>query len=173
MALDQYGLTPRQRAFADYYIEIGNATEAARRAGYKAKNADVIGSQNLGKLAIKQYIAGHMQRAEEKRIASADEVLQFLSDVMAGKVKDQFGLDASLQDRIKASQELMKRYAVADMRQQSTMQRLDNLFVEFRAALSAAPEPQPAPQGTGDSSTTATEGDSAQDSAPDTAPEPA
>lgn len=173
MALDQYGLTPRQRAFADYYVETGNATEAARRAGYKAKNADVIGSQNLGKLAIKQYIAGHMQRAEEKRIASADEVLQFLSDVMAGKVKDQFGLDASLQDRIKASQELMKRYAVADMRQQSTMQRLDSLFVEFRAALSAAPEPQPAPQDTGDSSTTATESDSAQGSTQDTAPGPA
>ena len=167
-------MTTRQRAFADYYIETGNATEAARRAGYKAKNADVIASQNLGKLAIKQYIAKHMQRAEEKRIASADEVLQFLSDVMAGKVKDQFGLDASLQDRIKASQELMKRYAVADMRQQSTMQRLDSLFVEFRAALATAPqETQPTPQGTGDSSTTATEGDSARGSASDTAPEPA
>ena len=171
MALDQYGLTPRQRAFADYYIETGNATEAARRAGYKAKNADVIASQNLGKLAIKQYIAEHMQRAEEKRIASADEVLQFLSDVMAGKVKDQFGLDASLQDRIKASQELMKRYAVADMRQQSTMQRLDSLFVEFRAALATAPqETQPAQEGASDSSTTAsTEGDSAPDAVPDPA----
>jgi phage terminase small subunit len=171
MALDQYGLTPRQRAFADYYIETGNATEAARRAGYKAKNADVIASQNLGKLAIKQYIAEHMQRAEEKRIASADEVLQFLTDVMAGKVKDQFGLDASLQDRIKASQELMKRYAVADMRQQSTMQRLDSLFVEFRAALSAAPEPQPTSTEATEGSTqgTATEAGSATD----TAPEPA
>jgi len=27
-------LTPKQRAFADFYIELGNATEAARRAGY-------------------------------------------------------------------------------------------------------------------------------------------
>lgn len=78
-----------------------------------------------------------MQPDDEKRIADADEVLQYLSDVMRGKVKDQFGLDASLQDRTKAAQELMKRYAVADMRQASTMARLDSLFVEFRAALDA------------------------------------
>ena len=82
-----------------------------------------------------------MKPTEEKRIASADDVLQFLSDVMAGRVKDQFGLDASLQDRIKAGQELMKRYAVADLRQQTTMARLDSLFVEFRAAVAADDKP--------------------------------
>lgn len=84
-----------------------------------------------------------MKPTEERRIATADEVLQFLTDVMQGKVKDQFGLDASLQDRTKAAQELMKRYAVADMRQQSTMQRLDSLFIEFRAALDK-PDPKQA-----------------------------
>ncbi|RQN13726.1 terminase small subunit, partial [Clostridium perfringens] len=31
-------LTPKQKAFAEYYIETGNATEAARKAGYKGKN---------------------------------------------------------------------------------------------------------------------------------------
>ena len=76
-----------------------------------------------------------MQPTEEKRVASADEVLQFLTDVMQGRIKDQFGLDASLQDRIKAGQELMKRYAVADLRQQTTMARLDSIFVEFKAAI--------------------------------------
>lgn len=29
-------LTPKQKAFADYYIECGNATEAAKRAGCNA-----------------------------------------------------------------------------------------------------------------------------------------
>lgn len=164
MAKDEYGLTPRQRAFADYYIETGNATESARRAGYSEKMAHSIGQENTNKPAIKQYIAERMKPAEDKRIADADEVLQYLSDVMRGAVKDQFGLDASLQDRTKAAQELMKRYAVADMRQQSTMQRLDSLFVEFRAALSAAPA-EGTQQPTG--------GDSAQDSTQDTVPEPA
>ena len=166
MARDEYGMTPRQKAWADYYLECGNAVEAARKAGYK--NPECSSKQNSHAQPCKQYIAERMKPDEDRRIASADEVLQFLSDVMAGKVKDQFGLDASLQDRIKASQELMKRYAVADMRQQSTMQRLDSLFVEFRAALATAPT-EGTQQPTGDSSTTATEGDSA----PDTAPEPA
>ena len=137
MALDQYGLTPKQRKWADYYIECGNSTEAARKAGYT--NPEQSGKDNTRKQPCKAYIAERMKPDEERRIASADEVLQFLTDVMQGKVKDQFGLDASLQDRLKAGQELMKRYAVADMRQQSTMQRLDSLFVEFRAAL-AEPE---------------------------------
>ena len=26
-------LTPKQKAFADYYIELGNATEAAKKSG--------------------------------------------------------------------------------------------------------------------------------------------
>ena len=130
---DEHGLTPRQKAWCDYYIECGNAIEAAKRAGYS--NPKNSAQDNKQKQVCKQYIAERMKPTEEKRIASADEVLQFLTDVMAGRVKDQFGLDASLQDRIKASQELMKRYAVADMRQQSTMARLDSLFVEFRAAL--------------------------------------
>lgn len=142
MAYDEYGLTPKQRAFADYYIETGNATEAARRAGYS--DARTSGTENTQKHAIKRYIAMRMEPKAERRIADADEVLQYLSDVMRGLVKDQFGLDASLQDRTKAAQELMKRYAVADMRQQSTMARLDSLFVEFRAALeSPAAQQQP------------------------------
>lgn len=141
--LDEYGLTAKQRRFADYYIETGNAAEAARKAGYSPKNADVTGRQNIVKPTVKAYIAQRMQPAEEKRIATADEVLQFLTDVMMGRVKDQFGLDASLQDRTNAAKELMKRYAVADMRQQSTMARLDSLFVEFRAALDGPPQPPP------------------------------
>ena len=46
-------LTPKQRAFADFYIELGNATEAARRAGYSAKTAKSIGAENLTKPDIK------------------------------------------------------------------------------------------------------------------------
>ena len=104
-----------------------------------------------------------MKPAEEKRIADLEEVLQYLSDVVRGKIKDQFGLDASLQDRTKAAQELMKRYAVADMRQQSTMQRLDSLFVEFRAALASPDEGKQAPQAV--DVPKAIEGDKASDEA--------
>lgn len=101
-------LTPKQRAFADYYIETGNATEAARRAGYKKPN--VQGSHNLEKLSIKSYIEERVKASDEKRIAKGEEVLEYLTKVMRGEEKDQFGLDASLQDRTKAAELLGKRY---------------------------------------------------------------
>lgn len=106
--MDNKKLTPKQRAFCDYYIETGNATEAARRAGYKKPN--VQGSQNLEKLSIKLYIEERVKALDEKRIAKGEEVLQYLTKVMRGEEKDQFGLDASLQDRTKAAELLGKRY---------------------------------------------------------------
>lgn len=105
-------LTPKQKAFADYYIETGNATEAARKAGYKGKNLNRIASENLSKVDIKQYIDQRLAKIEDKRIANAEEVLQYLTKVMRGEEKDQFGLDASLQDRTKAAELLGKRYSI-------------------------------------------------------------
>ena len=107
-------LKPRQKAFADYYIECGNSTDAARKAGYSEKTCYAIGAENLKKPHISAYIAERMQAQNEARVASADEVLQFFSSVMRGEVKDQFGLDAALSDRLNAGKELMKRYAAAD-----------------------------------------------------------
>lgn len=103
-------LTPKQKAFADYYIETGNATEAAIKAGYSKKTARVIGTENLTKPALKQYIDERLAKIEDERIAKGDEVLKYLTSVMRGEEKDQFGLDASLQDRTKAAELLGKRY---------------------------------------------------------------
>ena len=107
-------LTPKQKAFADYYIKCGNSTEAARKAGYSEKTSRSIGAESLTKPDVSAYIAERMQAQNEARVASADEVLQFFSSVMRGEVKDQFGLDAALSDRLNAGKELMKRYAAAD-----------------------------------------------------------
>lgn len=127
-------LTPKQKAFADYYIETGNASESARRAGYKKRQS---GDENLSNPVISAYIAERMGAQDEKRVASANEVLEFYTATMRGEVKDQFGLDPSLADRLKAADSLMKRYNAADDRQRSTMERLDKLFEEFRDAVNA------------------------------------
>ena len=106
-------LTPKQKKFCEYYIQSGNATDAARKAGYSKKTAEAIGLENLGKPVIKAYIAELVDDQDKKRVADAAEVLEFYSAVMRGEVKDQFGLDASLTDRLKAGDSLMKRYAAA------------------------------------------------------------
>lgn len=100
-------LTPKQKAFADYYIECGNQTEAARRAGYKKPH--VQGNQNLDKLSVREYIEERQKQIEDSRIASAAEIMQYFTSVMRGEVKDQFGLDAPLVERTKAAVELAKR----------------------------------------------------------------
>lgn len=107
-------LTPKQKAFADAYIETGNQTEAARRAGYSEKSAKVLGCNALTNVNVSAYIKERLGALEAQRVASADEVMRFFSSVMRGEVKDQFGLDASLQDRLNAGKELMKRYAAIE-----------------------------------------------------------
>ena len=103
-------LNGRQKAFADYYIQTGSATEAAIKAGYSEKTARSIGAENLTKPDISAYIRERLDEQSNKRVADANEVIEFYTAVMRGEVKDQFGLDASLSDRLKAGDALMKRY---------------------------------------------------------------
>ena len=103
-------LTPKQKAFADEYLKCGNATEAAKRAGYSEKTARVIGQENLQKPAICAYIAERQKQIDDSRIADAAEVQRFYSAVLRGEIKDQFGLEASLDTRMAAGRELMKRH---------------------------------------------------------------
>ena len=105
---DYSQLTEKQKRFIDYYIETANATESAKRAGYSEKTAKNIGAENLTKLNF--FIQEKLQEKEDKRIASQDEVLEYLTKVMRGEEKDQLGLDASLQDRTKSAELLGKRY---------------------------------------------------------------
>ena len=94
-------LTPKQKAFAEEYIKCGNATEAARKAGYSEKAA---------RPSISEYVRQRMEQIDAQRVASADEVMRFFSSVMRGEVMDQFGLEASLDTRLSAGKELMRRY---------------------------------------------------------------
>jgi len=56
------GLTPKQKKFANTYLEVGNATEAAIRAGYDTNRmvARNIASENLAKDGIVDYISSKL-----------------------------------------------------------------------------------------------------------------
>lgn len=106
-------LTIKQQKFADLYIETGNATQSYIDAGYKASKREVAEANArklLGNYSVKKYIEEKMQQLQQNSIASQEEVLQYLTKVMRGEEKDQFGLDASLQDRTKCAELLGKRY---------------------------------------------------------------
>lgn len=126
-------LTPKQKAFADYYIELGNATEAAQKAGYKGNNLNRIASENLSKLDIKQYIEEKMEEISSNRIAKAEEVLQYLTRVIRDEETEQVVVTKSAgdfiteieivdkkldaKDKIKASELLAKRYYLFNYRE--------------------------------------------------------
>ena len=59
---------------------------------------------------MRQYIDEVMDKRSKNTIATADEVLQYLSRVMNGEEKDAFGLDVSVADRTKAAELLGKRH---------------------------------------------------------------
>ena len=103
-------LSPKQKAFADYYIELSNAEQAAIKAGYSKAYARGNSHKLVANSCIKSYIDKRLTELESKRIAKADEVLQYLTKVMRGEERDQFDLDPSLQDRTKAAELLGKRY---------------------------------------------------------------
>ena len=122
--MDEIKLTPKQKAFADYYIQTGNATEAYKMAGYKDfKSAGVQANKNLNNPSVKEYIKQRMKPVEEKRIADGDEVLRFLTGAMRGEIKDQFDLDASLQDRMKAAELLGKRHRLFTEKVEASVQQ--------------------------------------------------
>ena len=102
-------LTPKQKKFCDEYLKLGNATQAAKNAGYSEKTAYRTGADNLKVPLILDYINARQEQIASKDIADIEEIMKYLTDVMRGKIKDQFDLDASLSERTKAAQELLKR----------------------------------------------------------------
>lgn len=107
---DASKLTEKERIFADEYIKTTNATQSAIKAGYAENSASVTGSKMLRKPKVRQYIDAVMSERSKNTIATADEVLQYLSRVMNGEEKDAFGLDVSVADRTKAAELLGKRH---------------------------------------------------------------
>lgn len=100
-------LTQRQRRFADLYLELGNASEAAEQAGFKRSYAQGAKKQP----AVQAYMADRLREAQDKNIASADEVLAFLTDVMRG-VYDGEKPEKNSSPRMKAAELLGKRLGV-------------------------------------------------------------
>jgi phage terminase small subunit len=124
-------LTPKQKAFADEYLKCGNATEAAKKAGYNSKSARQIGTENLSKPSISEYIAERQKQIDDSRIADVKEVLEFYSSVLRGEIKDQFDVDAALSDRLAAGRELMKRYDKSDDGKKDALAKLDEVLKEI------------------------------------------
>lgn len=117
-------MNERQRKFVDEYILTGNASEAARRAGYSAKTAGSIGERLLKNVEVRAALDERIKAASTEKTLTQSQLLEFLSAVVKGEVCDQqlmtrligkgcsvienVEIRASVQNRIRAAELLLK-----------------------------------------------------------------
>lgn len=111
-------MTPKQRKFCDEYIKTGNATQSAINAGYSQKTAKSIGAENLTKPDLKKYIDSKLKSISDNAIATAEETLGILTQIVRGEHTEQvITAEGVVIDKhpdtnqvIRASSEILKRY---------------------------------------------------------------
>ena len=114
-------LTEKQKKFADYYIESGNATQAAINACYAKRSAQQMGAENLLKPVIKSYIEERLEQIASERIMSAQEAVELLSSIARAEITEQVVVTTmegaevvdkppDVKTRIIAIKEILKRY---------------------------------------------------------------
>lgn len=140
-------MTDKQKIFCDEYLIDLNATQAAIRAGYSKRTANRIGTENLSKPVIKEYIDARMAEKQSKLIADQDEVLKYLTSVLRGETQSEVVVVESIGDfrseartmqkapdekeRLKAAELLGKRYSLfkenMDVKHTATVMIVDDL----------------------------------------------
>lgn len=98
-------MTEKQKRFCIEYAKSGNATEAAKKAGYSKRTAYSQGQRMLKNVEIKKFLQEVSVQSNRHEIAAAQEVLLFLSDVMRNS-------DVPWKDRLRAAEALAKRQGV-------------------------------------------------------------
>ncbi len=136
-------LTPKQKAFADEYIKNGgNASDAARKAGYK--KAPEQGCENLKKPHISAYIAEKQSLIEKQKgtdIMSLAEIQQRRSMIARGELTDSFGFAPDFSDQLKSMNDLEKTLAIKEAREeQKKAEEKARLQGEYHIDLNIVPD---------------------------------
>lgn len=96
-------MNDRQRRFCELYCGEcqGNATEAAKRAGYKPDYAGTNAGKLLKNTKVKKYIAELNAEITKSNIATAEDIQAFWTEVLNNP-------RVQMKDRLKASEYLAK-----------------------------------------------------------------
>ena len=110
-------LTERQKKFIDFYVETGNGTQSYIDAGYGATSRSVA-EANARKLlatnSVRKRIDELISNKDEKRIAKQDEVLEYLTSVMRGEIKEESIVVVSKGDFVSEAQKVKKQVGPKD-----------------------------------------------------------
>lgn len=120
-------MTPKQKKFAEYYAQSGNAAQSAIKAGYSDKYANTNASKLLQNTTIAEYIKELSQKAQNERILTAKDRQEMLSDI----AKDKHNLPS---ERIKAIDTLNKMTGEYITKMQADInpsEKLANVFAQL------------------------------------------
>lgn len=105
----EYKLSVREQKFVSLYLEYGDPTKACIEAKFTTNAPKQYARKLLSKPKIQKEVARQLEEFKCECIASSQEIMNFYTLAMRGEIKDQFGLDATLADRMKAAEALAKR----------------------------------------------------------------
>ena len=117
----QHPLTFREARFIDLYMTYADGGRAVEEAGFKVKNKAGKARELLKRDYISEEIDYRTEIYASECIATRDEVLGFYTASMRGEIKDQFGLDATLTDRLRAADSL-KKILIDDVEKRNSTQ---------------------------------------------------
>ena len=86
-------LTPKQQRFVDEYLVDLNAKQAAIRAGYSPRSAEVTGSRLLSNAKVAAAVAARQNRRAKRLEVTQDRVLQELARIAFADIRDLFTWD--------------------------------------------------------------------------------
>lgn len=113
-------LNERQKKFAEYYAQSGNATESARKAGYSEKFCNTNASKTLQNTTVQEYIKALSEKTRNDRILTACERQEILSDIAKDGSED-------AQARIKAIDTLNKMTGEYTLKVDTTVKTSEKL----------------------------------------------
>ena len=103
-------MNAKQKSFCDYYLISLNACEAAEKAGYNRHSSGLL----MQKDYIKNYIESKMQEVDYTRIATLDEILSKLTQIVRGEYFNDDDKKTRVSNIIKACELLGKRFGAWD-----------------------------------------------------------
>lgn len=112
-------LTEKQKRFVDYFVELGDMVNAARKAGYSNASAlDAPNWLNPNKHQYKPYlkdaIGKRLQELKNERTASLSEVLEFMTSTMRGEVKEDVVVTEGTGDGCSEARVIQKQVSARD-----------------------------------------------------------
>ena len=106
---DGHPLTAKEELFIQNIVKGNSQRQSVIKAGFESNTPDQLAQQLLNKNYISEEIRHRFDMLNQDSMEAGRRLFNFWWDIVEGNVKDQFGLEADLNTRIKASQEIAKR----------------------------------------------------------------